>query len=55
MTKQIDDILEETASKNLKLSQKQLNKFVKQAKALRHNLTLRKHQKEQRNKKNGCI
>ena len=41
----------EKAKENLNLSPKQMDKFLKQAEALRRNLALRKQQQQERTKK----
>ncbi len=50
MTEKQMDELEKTARENLSLTPKQLAKFLKQARALRQNLALRKKQQQERKK-----
>ncbi len=44
----ITDVIALTAAENLKLSPKKAATFAKQARALQHNLALRKKQKQER-------
>ncbi len=48
MTEKPIDELEKQARENLSLTPKQLEKFLKQARALRKNLALRKKQQQER-------
>ncbi len=50
-TSEKDDKLIQTIKENLNLSQKQAEKFLKQARELQKNIQLRKKQKEEREKK----
>ncbi len=46
------DIIAKTAAENLNLSPKKAATFAKQARALQHNLALRKKQKQEREARN---
>ncbi len=51
MTETTEETLRRQASENLHLKNKRLDKFVREAAALRANLNLRKRQQEQRRQK----
>lgn len=51
MTDKTESTFEEKARKNLTLSKKQMDKFIKQAGALRRNLRLRRQQQTERQNK----
>lgn len=51
MTEPSEETLRRQASENLHLKNKRLDKFVREAAALRANLRLRKQQQEQRQQK----